>query len=211
LTEGGRAHPTGSYPGARRLPPACPDDGTARAFEPAIGLVPIRMLGLVAAAPGLLLAGILLHRIFARRRDFLLALGLWLALAPPAAMVVVNLVSPGILGQTHDHSAWELFLRIWVVGSLVPVIPAWLWRWLAPSGPDFSCNPRVLAGLLTAHGFFFRRPHSLIPRSVRKNLFRSTFCAIITRIHEKSGLARRSGPGDSDRTQREAQQRDIPG
>ncbi|MFW6020883.1 MAG: hypothetical protein ACOCPR_02205 [Guyparkeria sp.] len=86
------------------------------------------MLGLVAAAPGLLLAGIILYRMLARRRDFVLALGFWMALAPPAAIFVVNQVSPGIFGQTHDYPAWELFLRIWGVGSLVPSIPAWHWQ-----------------------------------------------------------------------------------
>jgi hypothetical protein len=61
-------------------------------------------------------------------------------------------------------------------------------RGRAGSSPDISRNPRALAGLLTAHGFFFRRPYSLIRHSIRKNRVRSTFGAIITRIHEISGL-----------------------
>ncbi|WP_440996078.1 hypothetical protein [Arhodomonas sp. SL1] len=101
---------------------------TARAFEPAIGFGSIWLLGLIAAAPGLPLAAIALRQILPRLRDFLLVLGLWIALAPPAAIFTVNLISPGILGQTHNHPGWELFLRIWVIGSLVPWIPAWLWR-----------------------------------------------------------------------------------
>lgn len=83
------------------------------------------LLGLVLGLSGMLLSGVLFYRATGWSRAFLLLLLVWVLVMPWAALLGMSAVTPGILGQLHAWSAWQIFLRVWLLGGLIPLLPAW--------------------------------------------------------------------------------------
>ena len=83
------------------------------------------LLGLVLGLSGMLLSGVLFYRALGWSRTFVMLVLVWVLVMPWATLLGISTFTPGILGQLHAWSAWQIFVRVWLLGGLIPLFPAW--------------------------------------------------------------------------------------
>ncbi|MDZ7801729.1 MAG: hypothetical protein U5K81_13210 [Trueperaceae bacterium] len=86
------------------------------------------LAGLTMSLPGFVLtAPILWWALRGRVGIWVALLVIWLAVAPWTTLLLIDAISPGILGQRHAYSELGYALRIWLPGTVAqPVVAALL-------------------------------------------------------------------------------------
>lgn len=99
------------------------------------------LAGLTMSLPGFVLAApILWWSLRGRVGIWAALLVIWLAVAPWTTLLLIDAISPGILGQRHAYGDLGYALRIWLPGTVAQPVMAVLLAGLVRGAPSLLRN-----------------------------------------------------------------------
>lgn len=102
---------------------------SAQAWHAGIPWWSVHVSGIVIGLLGLFLSGLFFLRTVGPGIMLIVLVAVWLVVMPWLILVVTDWVTPGIHMAYHAHGLPDLFLRVWLIGNLVPVILAAVVCW----------------------------------------------------------------------------------